>query len=323
MDFTALRYFFEAAQTGSIRQAAEHVHVAPSAISRQIAKLEHEVGARLLERRANGVRLTPAGELLAAQLQITMRDLSRIRGQINELKGLRRGQVVVHCIEGLVEGFLTTALKKFNRAHPDITFQITVGSTDSIIDALVKDEADIGIAMNAQSRPEIASIGGWPEPLQAVISLNHPLANRKSLSLNELRAYPVVLPDRSFGVRRLVERNLLKTSQPLSIAVTTNSIMATLSVARQGIAWTLMPPFAVGRDIAGGTISAIPLEDSDLEPALVEICMHRVRRLPLAATTFLQTLLRELPPGSWTAGGLSDEHEATEAELAMDRQAYP
>ena len=49
MDFTALRYFFEAAQTGSIRQAAEHVHVAPSAISRQIAKLEHEVGARLLE----------------------------------------------------------------------------------------------------------------------------------------------------------------------------------------------------------------------------------------------------------------------------------
>ena len=111
-----------------------------------------------------------------------MRDLSRVRGQISELKGLRRGEVVVHCIEGLIEGFLIKTLKKFNRAHPDITFHITIGSTDAIIDALVKDETDIGIVMNAQSRPEIASIGGWPEPLEAVISLNHPLASRKTVS---------------------------------------------------------------------------------------------------------------------------------------------
>jgi DNA-binding transcriptional LysR family regulator len=317
MDFTALRYFFEAAQTGSIRQAAEHVHVAPSAISRQIAKLEHEVGTRLLERRANGVRLTPAGELLAAQLQITMRDLSRVRGQISELKGLRRGEVVVHCIEGLVDGFLIKALKKFNRAHPDITFQITIGSTDAIIDALVKDETDIGIVMNAQSRPEIASIGGWPEPLEAVISLNHPLASRKTVSLKELRAYPVVLPDRSFGIRRLVERNLLRTSQPINVAVTTNSIMATLSVARQGIAWTLMPPFAVGRDVAVGTIRTIPLEESDLEPALVDICTHKVRRLPLAASVFLKTLLHELPAGSW----VSDQNNAKLQSLELQEIA--
>jgi DNA-binding transcriptional LysR family regulator len=294
MDFTALRYFFEAAQTGSIRQAAEHVHVAPSAISRQIAKLEHEMGTRLLERRANGVRLTPAGELLAAQLQITMRDLSRVKGQINELQGLRRGEVVVYCIEGLIESFLTTTLKRFNRAHPDITFQVIVGSTDTIIDALVKDEADIGIAMNPLSRPEIATVGGWQEPLHAILSVTHPLSSRKNVSLKDLRAYPIVLPDRSFGVRRLVDRNLRKTSGPLNIAVTTNSILTTISVARQGIAWTLMPRFAVARDCAAGAIKAIPLEDGDLEPAVVEICIHKARQLPLAAKAFLRSLEEEL-----------------------------
>jgi DNA-binding transcriptional LysR family regulator len=87
MEFTSLRYFFETVKAGSIRQAAEHIHVAPSAISRQIAKLEHELGAALFERRSTGVRLTPAGEILAGQLQSTVRDLMRVRGQIDELNG--------------------------------------------------------------------------------------------------------------------------------------------------------------------------------------------------------------------------------------------
>jgi DNA-binding transcriptional LysR family regulator len=318
MDFTALRYFFEAAQTGSIRQAAEHVHVAPSAISRQIAKLEHEMGTRLLERRANGVRLTPAGELLAAQLQITMRDFSRVRGQINELQGLRRGEVVVYCIEGLIESFLTKTLKRFNRAHPDITFQIIVGSTDMIIDALVKDEADIGIAMNSPPRPEIAMVGGWPEPLQAILSVTHPLSSRSSVALKELRAYPIVLPDRSFGVRRLVDRNLRRVSGPLNIAVTTNSILTTISVARLGIAWTLMPRFAVARECQAGAIKAIPLEDSDLEPAVVEICIHKARQLPLAAKAFLGSLKEELSrEGRSLDGAVQSSTEVVQSPLDM------
>jgi DNA-binding transcriptional LysR family regulator len=69
MDFTALRYFSETANSRSIRAASERLHVSPSAISRQIAKLEHELRAPIFDRRAQGMTLTPAGEILHAKVE--------------------------------------------------------------------------------------------------------------------------------------------------------------------------------------------------------------------------------------------------------------
>src|SRR5262249_41107543 len=68
MDFTALRYFSETAHSCSIRAASERLHVSASAISRQIAKLEHELRAPVFDRRAKGMTLTPAGLLLLGEV---------------------------------------------------------------------------------------------------------------------------------------------------------------------------------------------------------------------------------------------------------------
>jgi DNA-binding transcriptional LysR family regulator len=298
MEFTALRYFFETAKTGSIRQAAEHIHVAPSAISRQIAKLEHELGAPLFERRSSGVRLTPAGDLLAKQLQSTVRDLMRVRGQIDELKGLRRGDVTIYCIEGLIDPLLSAIIAKFNRRYPEIRFDVTVASSDRIIEAVVADDADIGIALNAPRRSEISICGGWEEPVHAIVAPSHSLSGRKSISLQELAGYPAALPDRTFGVRRLIDRILAKAGLEPLVLVTTNSILTTTCIASQGIAYTLMPMFAVTREVAAQNLVAIPLTDEGAEPSKVQVCVHRNRRLPLAAAEFLSWLNEGMPPRS-------------------------
>jgi DNA-binding transcriptional LysR family regulator len=295
MEFTSLRYFFETVKAGSIRQAAEHIHVAPSAISRQIAKLEHELGAALFERRSTGVRLTPAGEILAGQLQSTVRDLMRVRGQIDELNGLRRGDVTIHCIEGLIDTFLPAVIAAFNSRYPEIRFHVTVASTDGIIDALVSDDADIGIALNAPGRMEISVCGGWAEPLHAIVAPSHPLSARKGLHLAELARFPAALPDASFGVRRLVDRMLAKGDLTPNVLVTTNSILATNCIVRQGIAYTLMPVFAVAGDLESGSLIAIPLTDRGLEPTRVQVCIHKNRRLPVAAAELLASLIASLP----------------------------
>jgi DNA-binding transcriptional LysR family regulator len=295
MEFTSLRYFFETAKTGSIRQAAEHIHVAPSAVSRQIAKLEHELGTDLFERRSSGVKLTPAGELLAQQLQSTVRDLMRVRNQIDELKGLRRGEIAIYCIEGLIESFLPRVMTNFYQRYPEIEFSIVVGSTDRIVDAVVCDDADIGISLNAPPRSELTICGGWEEPLHVFVAPGHPLSGRHAITLKELAAYPAALPDRSFGVRRLIDRMWHSVGLEPKVLVTTNSILTTTCIARQGIAYTLMPPFAVERDHIARTLLSIPLTNRGLEPARVEICVHRNRRLPLAAKEFLSWLNRSLP----------------------------
>ena len=100
----ALRYFGETARTGSMRQAAEHLHVAASAVNRQILKLEDQLQCKLFDRTADGVSLTAAGEVLYNYTLRLERDLDRAISQIDDLRGLRRGHVSIACEDGIGRG---------------------------------------------------------------------------------------------------------------------------------------------------------------------------------------------------------------------------
>src|ERR1700722_14904905 len=112
MDFTALRYFSETAHSQSIRAASERLHLSPSAISRQIAKLEHELRAPVFHRRPEGMRLTPAGELLHAQVEGIMREFGRVKSQIAALQNLQSGTIDIFCFQTATESFLAPVLSE-------------------------------------------------------------------------------------------------------------------------------------------------------------------------------------------------------------------
>ena len=84
---TATRYFMEVVRTGSITDAAQAVHVAPSAVSRQVAKLEESLGCPLFERQSRGMALTEAGERLAAWVHRAQQDTERVADEVRALAG--------------------------------------------------------------------------------------------------------------------------------------------------------------------------------------------------------------------------------------------
>ena len=96
MAFTQLRYFYEVARSGSIREASSRLSVTPSSVSRQIQNLEHEVRMPLFERRARGMSLTSAGELYMAYARSVLAELDRLHSDIDDLRGLRRGRVRIY-----------------------------------------------------------------------------------------------------------------------------------------------------------------------------------------------------------------------------------
>ena len=101
-----LRYVDEVARAGSIRKAADVLHVTASAVNRRIMDLEEELGAPLFERRPRGVRLTAAGELFVRYIREQTGDVERMKSQIEDLKGLRRGTVRIACSQALALDFL-------------------------------------------------------------------------------------------------------------------------------------------------------------------------------------------------------------------------
>ncbi|WP_024577101.1 MULTISPECIES: LysR family transcriptional regulator [unclassified Afipia] len=290
MRFLTLKYFNAVAKLGSIRKAADRLHVAPSAVSRQIAQLEHEVDAVLFERSKSGVRLTAAGEVLARQSHRIFRDLDRARAGIDDLRGLRRGEVSLWVIEGFVTGLLPSILAEFQRRYPAVAFKVQTASTDRITEALLEDEADIGITFNASPRAEIETIAEFPEPISCLVAGDHKYAGRKSLTLEEICKEPLALPDHSFGIRQSFERTVARHKLVPRVLVTTNSLELTNTMAVTGQFIAFKPALAVITQLGSGQLRAIPVADAELASARSSISVHRDRPLSHAAQEFLKLL---------------------------------
>src|SRR5215475_1757778 len=190
MDFTALRYFSATAHAQSIRAASDRLHVSPSAISRQIAKLEHELRAPMFDRRAQGMKLTAAGEILLSKIDGVMREFSRVKSHIAALQELQAGNVDVYCFQTAIESFVAPVLNRFHVQYPDVTFNVRMSSTDEAIEALITGAAEIGLVLNAPARDNITRLEVFRDRMAAVFSPQHPLAVRKILSLRELKGFP-------------------------------------------------------------------------------------------------------------------------------------
>ncbi len=150
----AALYFDEVARRGALRRAADVLHIAPSAVDRQIIQLEEELGTQLFERTPTGMKMTAAGELLIDGVRRWRRDLQRIRSEIDNLVGLRRGSVAMGLVEGATE-FTALAIAMFQRRYPAIQFRMEVFGAQGVIDNVLSGDIDVGITFNPPDNPTI------------------------------------------------------------------------------------------------------------------------------------------------------------------------
>ena len=290
---TSLLYFYEVANRGSIRKAAEHLYVSPSAISRMIKKAEREFRAELFERGVKGMRLTPAGWILKEQLKGVMEQMRDAHVRIDELKSLRRGDVKIYCIEGIVQTLLPRIIASFHQRYPEIRFSVHTGSSDAIVKALLDDQVDLGILFNMSKRPGIEVLATYTHTLQAMVAPGHPLASGPRPTLRKVAQYPIAMPDTSFGVRNLLDRALQARGMDVQMLVTTNSLALTRAVAQVSDVVTLTPAFAAVEELEAGYLVAVPLARRDVISGATTICQRRYRRLSLAALEFKDYFLEQ------------------------------
>ena len=291
MDFTALRYFSETANSRSIRAAAERLHVSPSAISRQIAKLEHELRAPIFDRRAKGMSLTPAGEILRAKFEGMMREFARVKSHIAALSNLQAGTVDVSCFQTAIESFVAPVLHRFHVQYPNVTFNVRTSSTDEAMEAVTSGTAEIGLVLNPPVRDTIASTEVFRDRMVAAVAPAHPLAKRKSLALSELANYPFVLTEPSFGLRQQLDRVFVRHGFAPSIFCVTNSLALVKGVAGVGHQCTLLPRFAVEAEVTGGTLCAVPVKEFASDPLVFCICTRSSQTISPAAAVFVSAVI--------------------------------
>jgi DNA-binding transcriptional LysR family regulator len=196
MDIRQLEYFVSIAEEGTFTRAAQRCHVAQSALSHQVARLETELGTRLFVRTSRSVRLSEAGETLLPHARRVLRDMVDARAALDGLAGIVRGRLRVGMTQTANRALdLITVIGEIHRRYPKVTLATATGPGPDLIDAVQNGHLDIALAA-------LTSVGPPPEvtfsqlidsePLVAVVPANHPLSRRKRVRIADLANYGFV-----------------------------------------------------------------------------------------------------------------------------------
>ncbi|CAN1549768.1 LysR Transcriptional regulator [Rhabdaerophilaceae bacterium] len=298
-----LRYLFHAVRLGSVRSAADILDINPSVISRQIARLELELGACLIERLPRGIRATEAGQVLVERYRQWSVDQDDAISKLRDLNDLRAGHVDLTLGEGFVSDLMSGPLNGFWERHPQLSMSLNLAGTNEVVHAVVEDRCHIGLVYNATPHPGIRTTAAIRQPICLIAHANHPLALRGiPVSLREVESLPVGLMLPGYGTRQIVAQAENQERIWLTPKLTTNSINVLRQFVRTGLGVTLLPAFAIASDIAQGMLVALPLRNSILEGAEAKIITRTGRKLPPAAVDLLRYLTAQMLAFRSTAG---------------------
>ena len=293
MHASVLKYFAEVARCGSVRKASEKLHVAASAVNRQILKLEDELGAELFDRLPGGMRLNAAGERLLRHVQLTLHDFQTVRTDLQALKGERTGHIKVAAMDSLFEDFLPSAVEEFSQLFPAVTYTLTSTHPMEVAPMVLSGRVDAGIAFVARLPVGLQVVALAAMPLGVVMAPGHPLSAKKAVSLAECAAQPFL---RTGGqhVGANVSEELAQFWDDLEPVATCNwtPMLKRLVIAGKGIA--IFSKIAFIEELRRGEVAWRPLSLPAAAQLKVGIVVPSQRTLPAVTQNFVGRTARRL-----------------------------
>jgi DNA-binding transcriptional LysR family regulator len=191
LDVKRLRILREVAEKGSFSGAAEAMHLTQSAVSQQIAALEKETGTKLLDRNHGSVRLTDPGAALVGHAEAVMARLDEAERELADIADLRGGRLRMVSFPTAGATLVAKAVPAFSRKHPQIELELGEAEPEQSIPRLKAGEYDLGLAYDFDSVPfgedrDVELEFLLEERLQVALPIDHPLAKRKSVRLDQL-----------------------------------------------------------------------------------------------------------------------------------------
>lgn len=201
MDVHALRVFAEVVRQQGFTRASRTLGLTQPAISKVVAGLEEDLGARLLVRERRRLTLTDAGQVVLARSRSLLDGLRVMQEEVQEIAGLRRGRLRIGSppIVGVV--LLPPLLAAFRAAHPGVAIELREEGSRQIEDLVRSHELDAGAVVLPTDETDFQTLPFARDHLRAVLHPSHPLARRRSVSLRELAGTPFVLYRPDFALR--------------------------------------------------------------------------------------------------------------------------
>jgi DNA-binding transcriptional LysR family regulator len=285
-----LRYFLEVARTGSVNQAAQRLHVAASAVSRQLGKLEDSLGVVLFERQARGMALTEAGTRLLAHANAHDAQATDLVEQLQGLSEQQTLRVRVACTEGFATSFMPLVMSAFRQEHPQVQLQLSV-DVPQAVSALVQ-RGDVDLALKYSVAPEkgLQVLHSAIAPIYAIMPTQHPLARLRSVSVVDVVRYPLLLGAAGTTGRQLFDLSCAVQGLRYVPAVESNFSSALLPLL-SGKDVVLASYLTAARWVEAGLLAARPFDEVQLQQRRLQVLAVEGRAPSALVQQFTQALV--------------------------------
>src|ERR1017187_10499353 len=292
MTLEHLRLFREIAHARNVSHGAEVCGVSQSAASQYVHETERQLGVQLLDRSTRPVELTEAGRLYYEFCRDVLRRQEEFEESLDKLKGQVQGTVRVAAIYSVGLSDMSRLELELSRRMPQAELLVEYLRPEKVYEAVLTDQADLGLVSYPESNREITAIPWREEKMMVAAAPSHPLAARQTLDLADLAQQNFVAFDDELRVGREVKRYIRESGAQLNVVMHFDNIQTMKEAVVLGTSISIMPVRVLRNDIEQGRLVAIPIKGCTLVRPLGII--HRRRKTFNQATrTFLELLRQE------------------------------
>lgn len=291
---TNLKYFDQAVRDGSIRKAADNLHIASSAVNRQLLQLEQDLDVKLFERLPRGISPTAAGEALLGHVRRWKQDEARLHQEIGRLKGGIHGTIRIAAAESITKGILPRAMGALNKQYPYITFSVVSGDNYEIKSAVLSKNADIVCAFDMPEGGRTNTAYTFPAKIGAIMAAGHPLSQKKAITPDACTPYPLITPTNDWLAHSVLRELIEDKRTKFRIGATVDRVSMIKSLVMAGIGIAFMSSVGFEREIEDGSLDWVPFVKDVIDPTIVSLILPDDRPQPIYTKVFIDCLKHEL-----------------------------
>jgi DNA-binding transcriptional LysR family regulator len=246
MELRHLRYFVAVAEEMNFRRAAERLHIAIPPLSVQIRNLEREIGVDLFSRAGRSIQITDAGRAFLKHSRDTLTHANRSVAVARRAAGGEIGNLAIGYNTPAEFRIFPKIVPAFHKKYPDIHLNFRQLENSQIIEALRRDELDLGFLCLPIPTGEFESQELTKEPLVAVVPADHPFASRQSVSIKDLTTQPLILFPRILDPESYtqIEQLFMRAGASMNPVYELENSLSMMNFVAMGIGCSILPDYA-------------------------------------------------------------------------------
>ena len=285
MDARQLEIFVKVAELGSFSKAAGALFLTQPTVSEHIRGLEEELGVRLLDRLGRGAAPTKAGQLLLGYARRILELHREARQALDQFQGRMSGELVVAASTIPGEYVLPALIGRFKEKYPDIAISLLIGDTQRVVEWVLEGRAELAVAGAQIDHRALEYRELMPDELVLVVSAAHPWHGKKTATLEEVRAEPLIVRERGSGSRHALEKALAEVGLDLGdfrVVGEMGSTQAIKQGVKAGVGISLISKRAVAEECQHGILHCVKVKDLRFSRAFYLVTSTTRSRSPLA-----------------------------------------